>query len=284
MPVVRDTTVYNNAVDGRLDIVQVLDGGTGYFNGSNVTGYPIATISGDGTGATATVDVTDGVITEVNITDGGTGYTSATLTISDPLQLSGSNTANLRAVISPQYGHGSDPVRELGASFEMISVDFAGNMEGLIPTGVNELNTEKFRQISLVRNLRLFANTDLATAAQYLMCTKLYVENRSNFDVGVEVYVSSSGSEYSSAIFKATSVFYDSSAGTLYVNNITGDADAVVGREIYQTDNISNYAQIFSVTKPSINTLSGEVLYIENRDAVTRSTNQTETAKIVIEF
>lgn len=283
MPVIRDTTVYNNAIDGRIDIVQVIDGGDGYFSGSNVSGYPVATVTGDGTDAAATVDVVNGVITEVNITAGGAGYTFGNVTISDPLKISG-NSANLRVVISPQYGHGSDPVRELGASFEMISVDFSGNMEGLIPTGVNGSNVEKFRQIFVVRNPRLSANTDSATAAQYLMCTKLFVENRINFNVGGEVYVSSSGSEYASAIFKAIAVYYDDSAGTLYVNNIEGDADSIVGREIYEKDNTLNYAQVFSVSKPSINTLSGEMLYIENRSPVTRSLEQTETAKIVIEF
>lgn len=277
MPVIRDTTVYNNTVDGRIDIVQVIDGGSGYFNGSTVSNYPIAAIAGDGTGATATVDVASGVITEVNITEGGSGYTLGSVTITDPLQLNSGNTANLRVVISPQYGHGSDPVRELGASYEMISVDFAGDMEGLLPTSASD----EFRQIFLVRNPRISANTDQATAAQYLMCTKLFVENRAVFTLGSEVFI---GDTYETAIFTATCVFYDSSSGILYVNNIVGDVDNTIGREIYQRDNILNYAQVFSVTKPSINTLSGEILYIENRDAVTRSVDQTETAKIVIEF
>jgi hypothetical protein len=277
MPVIRDTTVYNNTVDGRIDIVDVISGGSGYFNGSTVSNYPIVTISGDGTGATATVDVVNGVITEVNITEGGTGYTLGSVTVADPLQLNTGTSANLKVVISPQYGHGSDPVRELGASFEMISVDFAGNMEELLPTSASD----EFRQIFLVRNPRISANTDLATAAQYLMCTKLFVENRATFTPGSDVYV---GDNFTSATFTATCVFYDNTSGVLYVNNIIGDADATIGREIYQSDNISNYAQVFSVTKPSINTLSGEILYIENRDAVTRSLNQTETAKIVIEF
>jgi hypothetical protein len=38
------------------------------------------------------------------------------------------------------------------------------------------------------------------------------------------------------------------------------------------------------VTKPDINILSGEILYIENRAKITRSGNQTESTKFVVEF
>ena len=51
MPVIRDQTVYDNSVNGRIDIIQIVDGGDGYFVGSSVNNYPIITISGDGSGA-----------------------------------------------------------------------------------------------------------------------------------------------------------------------------------------------------------------------------------------
>jgi hypothetical protein len=85
-------------------------------------------------------------------------------------------------------------------------------------------------------------------------------------------------------IFTAKVVFHDITNSILYLNNIDGDADDIVGKVITQENFITIFAQAFSVTKPDINTLSGEILYIENRSAVTRSVNQTETAKIVIEF
>jgi hypothetical protein len=38
------------------------------------------------------------------------------------------------------------------------------------------------------------------------------------------------------------------------------------------------------VTKPDINILSGEILYIENRAKITRNESQTESTKFVVEF
>jgi hypothetical protein len=280
MPVLRDPVVYSNAENGRIDIVKILDGGTGYFSNNSTTNYPILSVSGDGYGANCTVDVVNGVITEVNVVDGGHDYTYATVSISDPLQTTG-DTANLSAVISPQYGHGYDPARELGASFEMISADFQGNVDDFLPTGNNPVgSTDDFRQICLVRNPRLNASNTTSTGATYLMCTKVFVENRTQFDLDANVYVGSQASPS----FTAKVVFYDINNGILYLNNIYGDADEIIGLQIYQENSVTKFAQAFSVTKPDINTLSGEILYIENRSAVTRSVNQTETAKIVIEF
>ena len=276
MPVLRDTVVYNNAESGRLDIIQITEGGTGYYNGGTVTDYPVLTISGDGTGANATVDITSGVVVEVNITDGGTNYTNATVTIVDPLQLNTGTDATLRAVISPQYGHGSDPARELGASYSMISADFQGTVEGYLPTPRTAAPYDDFRQIALIRN-PLLANGSAAIQSIYPMYTKLYVENITTFAPDTQLMVEDTD-------FTATALFYDTAEDALYVNNVQGDANTIATLFIQNANNSTNRAQVYTVEKPSINILSGEILYIENRDPVTRDANQTETAKIVIEF
>lgn len=279
MPVIRDTTVYNNRGDGALDIIKIQDAGSGYFNGSTVNNYNIVTVTGDGTGANVTVDVLNGVITEVNILDGGSGYTAATITLNDSLQLSGGNTASLTAVIGPQGGHGSDPARELGASDQMISVDFQGIMGGQLPTYTN--GTSDFRQIALVNNPTL-ANGSSATASVYPMTTKIFVDNPAiDFTPDTTVYV---GASFAAATFYATVVYFDNTENILYVNNPVGDISSIQSETIYEKDNTSVYAQVFSVVEPDINTLSGEMLYIENRAKIIRSPNQTETVKIVVEF
>ncbi|MGA1049694.1 MAG: hypothetical protein ACO3UU_16950, partial [Minisyncoccia bacterium] len=92
MPVIRDTTVVNNAENGRIDIVEIVDGGSGYAQGVSRTNYSIVNVTGDGTGAVFTVDVLNGVINKVNIVDGGSNYTTATITLSDPVTLSDNQT------------------------------------------------------------------------------------------------------------------------------------------------------------------------------------------------
>ena len=279
MPVIRDTTVFQNAEDGRLDIIKIVNGGSGYFSGSSVNNYGIITVTGDGVGANITVDVANGVITEVNILDGGTGYTTANITINDPLQTNIGNTANLVAVIGPQGGHGSDPARELGASDQMISVDFQGALGGVYPTYNN--GTTDFRQIALVNNPKL-ANGSSGTASVYPMYTKIYVDNPAiDFSPDTIVYV---GTSFAAATFYATVIYFDNTENILYVNDPVGDISTIPTETIYEKDNISVYAQVFSVVEPDINTLSGEVLYIENRAKIIRSPNQTETVKIVVEF
>ena len=65
---------------GSVDSITVDEGGHIY------TGTPTVTLTGDGTGATATAIVTGGVITAINITNPGSGYTmEPTVTISAPL-------------------------------------------------------------------------------------------------------------------------------------------------------------------------------------------------------
>lgn len=282
MPVLRESVVYNNAESGRIDIVQVEDGGDGYYNASNVTNYPIATVTGDGTGANVTVDIVNGVITEVNIVDGGINYTTANIALNDPLELSGSNAASLRAVISPQYGHGYDPARELGASYVMISVDFDATVGGYLPTPTA---SDDFRQIALVRNPRYAANTTTVTGSIYPMYTKLFVENKTTFAADTNVFIKqNTNTVFANSIFTAATLFYDTAEDSLYVNNVVGDANDAIILQIYQQDDLTNYAQVYTVEKPVINILSGELLYIENRAAITRDADQTETAKIVIEF
>jgi len=189
------------------------------------------------------------------------------------LQLNTGTSATLRAIISPQYGHGADPARELGASYSMLSVDFDGTVEGYLPTPtVND----DFRQIALIRNPKL-ANGTAAIQSIYPMYTKMFVENRTTFAADANLVVDDTD-------FTSTVLFYDTAEDVLYVNNVQGDANTILTLPIKQENDAAIYAQVYTVEKPSINIASGEILYIENRAAVTRDADQTETAKIVIEF
>lgn len=278
MPVLRDITVYDNAKDGRIDVIKIIDGGTGYYAGSSVNNYAIATVTGDGTLANVSVDVYNGVITDINILNGGNNYTTATVTVSDPLQQSLSNTANLQAVISPQYGHGYDPQRELGGSSLMVSVDFSGDVEGNLP--VQSDGTDSFRQVCIVKDVKL-ANGQFVNGTTYPMYTQIYTSNPAvDFSYNSTIYV---GASFATATFTAAVVHFDSSTNILYVNNVTGNSD-IENETLYQKDSPSVFAKVFNIVKPDINILSGEILYIENRAKVTRNPNQTESTKLVVQF
>ena len=72
-----------------IDSITVAAGGFGYT-------APVITISGDGTGATATAVVENGTITAINVLIGGANYTQAVVTISDPTGQGASAVAVLR--------------------------------------------------------------------------------------------------------------------------------------------------------------------------------------------
>ena len=279
MPVTTDTVVVNSANSGRIDIVQILNSGNGYYQGSTINNYPIVSVTGDGTGAVFTVDVLNGAITEVNIINGGLNYSNAVLKITDPLKLPGSANANLRAVISPTLGHGYDPITELGSSELMVSVDFTGTMSGLYP--IYGDGTSDYRQIAIVNKPNL-SNGSAAGLSTYPMYTSIFVSSPSPsaYTPDMIVYV---GTAFSNASFSATVVHFDNAQNILLVNDINGDVTSIEGKQI-RDRNDTIVSTVFSYTKPDINILSGDILYIENREKISRNSNQTETAKIVIEF
>ena len=279
MPVLRESIVYDNAVGGSIDIIKINSGGSGYYAGGSVNNYAIATVTGDGTRANVTVDVTSGVITDINILDGGNNYTTAVVALNDPLQTSLGANANLSVVISPSYGHGAYPVREIGASDIMVSVDFDGDLAGELPTESD--GTDTMRQISIIKDPQ-YANGAYATSTYLPVFTELSVSAPSvTFDHNAIVY---SGSSYENAAFTARVVHFDDETNLLLINNIAGNVNASISDTIYQYGNPLVTAKVFTVTKPGINIFSGELLYVENRAKITRSPDQTETTKLVVEF
>lgn len=279
MPVIRDTIVFDNAKNGRIDIIKIINGGSGYYAGSSVNNYSVVNVTGDGTLANVSVDVVNGVIVDINILNGGNNYTTATVTVADPLQQAIGNTANLQAVISPQYGHGFDPQRELGGSSVMVSLDFDGDVEGNLP--VQSDGTDLIRQICIAKDVQ-YANGTFGTASYFPMYTQIITSNPPvDFVHNETVYV---GASFATSTFSAKVAHFDNNTNTLYVNNIVGDISNIENETIYQKDSPSSFAKVFNLIQPSINIFSGEILFIENRAKITRNADQTESTKFVVEF
>jgi len=81
MPVSNDAVVVAAATDGRIDLIKILWGGSGYINGGNSNAAPIIEVTGtDGQGANLVATVANGVVTGVTILTGGNNYTEGTVT------------------------------------------------------------------------------------------------------------------------------------------------------------------------------------------------------------
>lgn len=282
MPVISDAAVVAGAEDGRIDIINIITGGDGYFldNGEsgNSNSLSILTVTGDGQGANVTAKVESGVITDINILDGGSGYTTAEIVVSDPDQLATGNAASFEVAISPQGGHGSDPVRELGCFALMTSVDLEGTETDTIPVG-DAVDPFDFRQITLLRD-PLLANGLYANASVYRTTTKLSLTDPGITDYSNDetVYI---GTSIEDATFTATVVHWEPSTNELYVNNLSGNT--VVGSTLSGNTSAA-VATILAVEDGSLDLFSGDFLYIENRNKIVRDVDQTEQIRLVLSF
>ena len=245
--------VQTAAVDGGIHVVKVTAGGSGYATA------PAVTITGDGTGATANSTITANVVTKVTITAAGTGYTRASVSFA-----SGAATAN--AIISPQGGHGSDAVEELGGKFIMLNVRLDGNESNTFSVA------NEFRQVGIVRDPYLYGTTTRAVASSFRQSFKYQLSSISGtFTVDETI---TSGSNTASLIeFTTPSIFT-----TLPLNLPFANTTTVTGGTSGATGTIA------AITTPGLKPYSGDIIYVENRVPIARADDQIEDVKLVIQF
>lgn len=260
------SAVEGAAIAGTIDRIIIEESGQDYTEGD-----VIVNIVGDGTGAEATVDIAagSGAITGVTVTDVGTGYTYANISI---VNSTGTNTsASARAVLAPINGHGSNPIKELFGSTIGITTSLADN------ANKDLFLDNDFRQIGLVKNFYNYAETAIWTT---LTATASFVINTD-----------------SSASYAIDDIITTDDGGEFRVIQITDGASSTF--DIYlqsiiplitSSSTLTNTTQsieslsINSVTDPEISTSSGELVYIENRPAISRSEDQVETIKALVNF
>lgn len=256
-----------------IERIEVTAGGTGY------TSAPTVTITGDGSGATATATVSEGAVTAVTVTGKGTNYRVADIVISG----GGGSDATARAVLAPKEGHGVNPKDELGGFFMSLNVLLDGaDGSGDITVG------NDFRQIMLMKNPRVYNATPLAGAIA--SADTLNAMNYLDFDSAVDVtdytvdelivQAVSGAQAYVVSIDEDNGYIYyhqnDKTGYTDFVNteNVTGQLSGTVGA--VESSN--------AVGNPEVDRASGEILFLENRDPINRTTTQIEDIKVILEF
>jgi hypothetical protein len=276
LPVKSDAVVSGSAVDGRIDIIKLINGGSGYLSNGNSSSANIISVIGNGTGANVTANVVNGVITGINILDGGSGYTNATIKVNG----TGAN-ANLIAVIGPKGGHGSNPIEELGASYLMISVELDENGGGKFPTENTEESFD-FRQISIISNPK---DSD-GNFADNLRYNASYVVRTSTPTGGGRFYLDDyvyQGDTLANSTFSGTIAFWDENNNEIWLNNISGTI--TLPDELKSNSAVGNpviSVTAFQLTEPEIQPYSGDVLYVKNRTPVVRTTSGSELIRIIV--
>ncbi len=260
--------VESTAISGTLDRIAVTAGGQDYIDGDVVI-----TVSGDGTGATASATVNAaGTITGVTVTSPGSGYTFVELAITQTI---GSGTGcTLRPVVSPFEGHGGNPPRELFAKNIGVTVSFVSDDADII-TG------NDFRQIGIIKNMHNYAETANFTSSVGTTC-HVATANATNivkFNLD-DIVTTNDGGKFT--VIQILDANGDGTNDTVYLlETLPG-----IGASSVFTNTTTGQTgiNITAVTNPEVSNHSGEILYIDNRRPITRDKNQVETIKVIFNF
>lgn len=251
--------IQNAAINGQIVGVQIVSGGTGYLSA------PTITLSGDGSNAAATATISGGTIVKVEMNNEsagmGSGYNFASADVI--------GNAVLRPIISSVGGIGNSPLNDLRAKSLMLNTKPSGDESGTFVVD------NSFRQITLFKNPEIYDGDSVfdGTSARALRYLKMNSAAH-GLSIGDKLRGQSSG-----AIAFAVDV--DSSRMYYHQTEATGFKLFSDGENIQ--DSSGTTAQVDSAQKYSIlDAFSGEVLYIENRARIQRSSAQTEDIKIVI--
>ena len=251
-----------------IERIEVTAGGT-------YASTPTITVSGDGTGATA-VAVMSGsgsnqTVASINVTNKGTNYTVANITFS-------SGDAAARAVIAPEQGHGVSPVKELGAFFIGLNSQLTGTENNDLTVG------NDFRQVTLIRNPKVYGPGAVATAATLKALKALDFTSGvtvTNYTVDELIVGQTSGAQaYVVEIDGATGyIYYHQNSKTGYTpfqngENVTGQTSSTVG-QLESSNGLVN---------PEVHPGTGDIMFLENRNPINRTTTQIEDIKVIIEF
>jgi hypothetical protein len=270
---VEQLAVQNNAVVGQIIGYAVDSGGAGY------TSTPTVTVTGNGTKAKAGATISGGQVVKVELIDSsgnytlGSGYDFADVAVTG----GGSPTkpASVRAILSTPLGLGGDPRDDLRSTAIMFNVKPEGTENTDFIVG------NDFRQVGLMKDLKDSSGSVDFTASTGIILKQLKLSSvTSGFTADNTIEGSTSGVQALIDKVDSSNIWY-------HQTEVTGFGNFDSGENITETD--GNGAGVLNASfapyiNPEIDAFSGQLLYIDNRAAITRATDQTEDIKIVIQI
>lgn len=261
--------IQDAAISSQILGIAITNGGSGY------TSAPTVTISGDGTNATATAIVSGGAVVNIKMDSNGSGqikgsgYNQASISFS-------TGNATARAIISGKDGLGGRPISDLKSTYIML------NGRPSDTEGGELLLNQDFRQVGVIRNILKLNDSDFTGAAGSALTKLVFNAGATAFTTDNLIVGGTSGA-------KAYIDYADSTAGAIiHQTETTGFKNFQIGENLTAT-NLSGVATVGSAVLASfdsatVNKYTGELLYIDNRAAITRSAGETQDIKIVIQL
>ena len=272
-------TVQDAATAGREIVGFSLDsGGAGYSSN------PTVTISGDGTGAAASAVQSGGTIVSLTIDDSastlkmGTGYNYASIVLSG----GGSPTtiATGKVIFGPKAGFGADPTDDLRARAIMFNAKPVGEEGGEFIVG------NSFRQIGLIRNPKKAqtADSDFTGDDGNALRRLAMPTITTAFTQRAVITGGTSGAKAFVNKTDSDEIWYHQTESTGFIEFAEAETitDTAGGSGTSQATGTDGDA--FAYVEPLVDKYSGDLMYIENRAAVTRAADQTEDIKVIVEI
>jgi hypothetical protein len=318
-----NAAIRNNAAvtNNQLKIITITNRGVGVGTANRT--YTNVPIKGDGTGAKATIVVNnDSKVESITVSIGGSGYTYGTVDLVGGNVPTGTVTPTFDVIIPPKGGHGADIYKELGAYNVLIYSRIENDLEnpdfitgnkiarvGLVenPQAFNSSSLLDTDKASAVYALKL-AGTGYDTAT--FTANSIFTQTISTGTTAVGRVVSYDSNtgvlkywqDKSLVGFNTDGSQNDSPTYGLQLNRFTnsvgsGGTTFITGTNLYIDTTFTgvsttlnnrtyNLGQSFigGVANPEVKKYSGNIIYVDNRPSITRSQNQKEDIKVILQF
>ena len=318
-----NAAVRDNAVDGSIKIVTVTNAGVGLGTANQTyTRVPIQG-DGTGAECTVTVGA-DSKISGVTVSNQGSGYSYGSINLQGGGVPTGTTIPTFDVIMSPQGGHGADVYRELGAYNVLLysriendneNPDFiTGNQIARVGVVENPevssgtvLTSDKASALNALKLTGVGYSSATFTADSYFTQT---VATGSTAVGRVVTYDQTTGvlkywQDKSIVGFTSTGIGVTNPTYGFDLKEFTASPDAG-GRVTIVPSSGSNLAidtsftgittiinnrtyylgQSFTsgVAGPEVKKHAGNIIYVDNRPSITRSSNQKEDIKIILQF
>ena len=318
------SAVRNNAnTSGQLKIVTITNRGVGLGTANRIyTQVPIKG-DGNGAECTISINNNSNV-ESVTISKGGSGYTFGTVDLVAGNVPTGTTAPVFDIIIPPQGGHGADVYRELGAKNTLIysriendteNPDFITGNEiariGLVqnPKAYSTLSNLELDKASATYALKLtgagyssatftadsyitqtvgLGSTAVGRVVSYDQVTGVlkYWQDRSIAGFNTDGTKNTSPvygfklNRFSPSIVDGGSFNIIGGSTTLAIQtSFTGISTEINSRTYYLGQSFND-----GVAQPEVEKYTGNIIYVDNRPSITRSSSQKEDIKIILQF
>lgn len=254
--------VEQTTVIGGIYSIAVENGGTNYSSSA------VVSITGDGTGCTATPVIVDGVIKNIIVNSFGSGYTYANFTVTDTLRGAYTNfiDASGYIILTPSGGHGKDAVTELYGDTLAINSSLRQDIN------LNKL-LQDYRQFGLIKNPKNILTGKLSKDESILVVYETIFNTTSG--LVLDEILTQNNIKFRVVYFTGT---------TVYLQQLGINSTNIIGGIVAETNSARTYTINSVVKYPTANKYSGGLLYVSNENPFTFSQEQGIVIKTFLKF